>query len=101
MRGIPVSSQTSDGRQVGQTSYFAAIAPYFSERCSNHFAKDRWLSPDDLPAMSDSTLMSSSSCGQWIPVPWPRKHQFERSAAVPWASRGYHPRGTEIVRPSL
>src|SRR5437762_10284607 len=67
----------------------------------SHFPNDCWLSPDAFPAMSASTEISSSSCGQWIPSPRPIRLHVERSSTVAWPRRGYHARGTEIVRPSL
>jgi hypothetical protein len=44
--------------------------------------------------------MSSSRSGQCMPSPSPISRQFERSAWLPWARRGYHVSGTVIVRPS-
>ena|SRR5215207_8432709 len=45
--------------------------------------------------------MSSSRSGQWTPAPRPTSRQWARSAAVACASRGYHAKGAETVRPSL
>src|SRR5947209_4491926 len=47
-----------------------------------------------------STLMSSSSSGQWIPSPPPMRRQWSFSSGVPWRSLGYHTMGTATVRPS-
>ena len=44
--------------------------------------------------------MSSSSAGQWMPIPGPIRSQRRRSLGVPSARRGYQLMGTETVRPS-
>jgi hypothetical protein len=44
--------------------------------------------------------MSSSSAGQWMPIPGPIKSQRRLSRCVPSERRGYQLIGTETVRPS-
>ena len=44
--------------------------------------------------------MSSSSDGQWMPMPGPISSHCLRSAGVPSARRGYQASGTETTRPS-
>src|SRR5437868_812565 len=70
-------------------------------RAASHLWSDRWLSVEGWPATIFAILMSSSRSGQWIPWPRPISRQCWRSAGVPASSRGYHARGTLIVRPSL
>jgi hypothetical protein len=57
--------------------------------------------PRAFSAIKASTLMSSSSSGQWIPSPRPIRRQVMRSFSEACTSRGYQASGTEIVRPSL
>jgi len=45
--------------------------------------------------------MSSSNSGQWIPRPPPISRQEFRSSGAACKSRGYHAKGTTIVRPSV
>lgn len=52
------------------------------------------------PCKRPCALRSSSTSGQWIPYPAPAIRQFVRCAGVAWCRRGYHARGTVIVRPS-
>ena len=44
--------------------------------------------------------MSSSTAGQWMPIPGPINSHCRRSAAVASANRGYQCSGTETTRPS-
>jgi hypothetical protein len=57
-------------------------------RASSHFLKDFWLSPEDFPKIRFSTLISSSSSGQWIPSLPPISRHLLRSSGVPCRRRG-------------
>ena len=83
------------GRPPGQRTPRYGPRRAWSQRLS-----DRWLSRDGRPAISPSTLRSSSRSGQRMPCPAPISSQWSRSAGVAWRSRGYQARGTEMVRPS-
>ena len=71
------------------------------DRFASHLLNDAWLSPDGFPANRPSTLISSSRSSQWMPTPRPIRRQRFRSADDACDKRGYHPSGTEILRPSL
>src|SRR5438128_9469612 len=72
-----------------------------TDRFSNHFANDFWLSPEGWPNNRFRTLISSSRSFQWIPSPLPISLQLLRSLTVACLSRGYQTKGTIIVRPSI
>src|SRR5450756_603907 len=58
--GIPASTSNARGfRNRGSQELLSCAT-----RCSSHFFSERWLSPEDLPKIRFSTLMSSSKSGQ-------------------------------------
>ena len=87
-------------------SYQIYVSPTLRElfpllRASNHRFSERWLSPEGRPAHTFSTLISSSRSGQWMPSPRPMIRQLLRSWGVPCNRRGYHSKGTLMLRPSI
>ena len=52
------------------------------------------------PRKRPRVLRSSSMSGQWIPYPAPAMRQFARCSDVACSRRGYHAKGTVMVRPS-
>lgn len=54
-----------------------------------------------LPRRNPLMLKSSSSLGQWIPIPPPIKRKSARSSGVALLNLGYHERGTDRLRPSF
>ena len=69
-------------------------------RAARHRCSEAALSFEASPRSKASTEMSSSSAGQWMPMPGPINFQRRRSLGVPAARRGYHLMGTDTVRPS-
>lgn len=69
-------------------------------------APTSYAAADDLPRGAGAplsrpaVLISSSISGQWIPNPPPALLQLARCAGVACRRRGYHAKGTMIVRPS-
>jgi hypothetical protein len=53
------------------------------------------------PRNNPSVLRSSSTSGQWIPWPPPAISHRWRCSGVALNKRGYHAKGTEMVRPSM
>ena len=60
---------------------------------ANQRRKDSCPSPLGRPRTRSSTAMSSSSAGQWIPMPRPIQRQLARSAGEPWKRRGNQANG--------
>ncbi len=52
------------------------------------------------PCKRPWAVRSSSRSGQCIPYPAPAMRQFARSSGVACSNRGYHAKGTVMVRPS-
>jgi hypothetical protein len=69
-------------------------------RVSSQRSIDAGDSLEGLPASTASTLMSSSTSGQWMPVPAPISSQRCLSTALACVRRGYHETGTLMTRPS-
>ena len=67
---------------------------------SSQRLKERWLFPDEQPAMSPSRLRSSYRAVQRILWPSPVNSQLPRSSGVARTSLKYQSSGTERVRPS-
>ncbi len=53
-----------------------------------------------VPRRRPATLRSSSTSGQWMPCPSPRRRQFSRWSELAWSNRGNHASGTVKRRPS-
>src|SRR4030067_2174602 len=56
--------------------------------------------PAGIPCSIPSTLMSSSTSGQWTPCPAPTRRNLARCLGVASDSRQDHASGTLITRPS-
>jgi|GEM_PF-3325035 len=96
---IASATRARRGRRAGVCG--CAFSSKTCWRCSSHCLNERWLSPEGFPNARPSTLTSSSRSGQWMPSPLPIRRHLFRSSDVPCKRRGYHARGTEIVRPSV
>jgi len=84
----------------GRGASTAAVSQPVLRRVASQSFSDLSVSFDRRPARSPLTEMSSSRSGQWMPRPRPMSSQFDHSLGDPFASRGYHERGTEMLRPS-
>ena len=78
-------------------------------RCNDWFAKAgclfiyaafTLLRGAGAPCKRPWVVRSSSRSGQCIPYPAPAMRQFARASGVACSNRGYHAKGTVMVRPS-